>query len=509
MPESILNNLQGQLFPGLDSAYFQLLWLVFTLSVLKFVGRCHPGRNCFLLLLLPVIFYAFGGMGLETDWLSWVFNPLLCVILLLDRFVFSVSPKSLTMSRQHAKRFSIHNENLVTLGLVNHSAHPVYGELLDEIPAALSVKASDVGELRKPIPFRVSAKASNNLSYVLYPIRRGPYCFGRAYCRYKSMLGLLWINATLGEETEVDVYPDLKQIQKLRLKYTKAFSLGELQKRKLGAEGTQFDSLRTYVAGDDLKKISWQATARLDTPIIRVHTHEVEQPIVVLIDAGRKMLGPASAPKRGHSSNDANDKAQNNQDAHVLGSAVTKFDCALNAALAFATVALDRGDEVMARVFHQETVAEVPLGRGKKQCQRLLDTLAHVAAKPVEPDYQSVMLETGKRLSRRAFVVLFTDMIDPLTSRELVNSLLSLARHHVVLVATWQDEALSEEARHIPESLEEAYRQGVRLDLLDIRNRTLRELSRHANISVVDTTPEKLDERVIDRYVSLKLKNRI
>lgn len=479
----------------LGDVYFQVIWLIGTLVILKFAGRCQPSRQCFILLFLPILIYSLGLVGANMVWLSWVFNPLLCCFLLLDRFVLSISPTQLTSARAHHARFSIRNKNQVHLSIQNESAHSVSGELMDQYPDGFQAEPA-LGKLS----FQLKPYETVSLEYHLTPHRRGPYHFGQTYCRYKSPLGLLWIRTTLGAASPVDVYPDMRQIKKLRLLFSKAHALGELQKRRLGSEGTQFDSLRNYFAGDDVRKIAWQATARMDAPVIRVYTHEVEQPIVILVDAGRKMMSGVNLPEQNHS-----DAASSNPKEPRL----SKFDYALNAALAFASVALDRGDDVAMRVFHQDTIAEIPLSRGQKQFQKILSTVAHVQAEAIEPDYESTLLETARSLTKRSLIVLFTDLIDPLTSKTLVHSLGTLAKQHVILVATWQDEWLTQSIKTIPTDIDTIYQQGVRLDLLDLRRRTLQALAHHGNISIVDATPDTLNERVIHHYVSMKLKNKV
>jgi uncharacterized protein (DUF58 family) len=248
-------------------------------------------------------------------------------------------------------------------------------------------------------------------------------------------------------------------------------------------EGTQFSGLRHYFAGDDIRKIAWQATARQDIPVVRTFTHEVEQPILVLLDAGRKM--------------------------DVRVNQLQKYDWALNTALAFMGVAIDRGDAVGAGTFSNRILSSIPLKTGRRHLNRLLDLLGETEVQPVEPDYEAVMLQFARGLKRRSLVVIFTDLIDPLASRSLLASLRSFSRNHMLMVVTLADSQTIAKAEMLPETPYEAYQKGVALDLLALRRETQMALSKNKKAIIIDAPPDKLDETLIARYLELKRQNRL
>jgi uncharacterized protein (DUF58 family) len=279
------------------------------------------------------------------------------------------------------------------------------------------------------------------------------------------------------------VYPDLVRIKQIQLRYSVSLHGGAVERKHLGQEGTQFIGLRSYVVGDDPRKMDWKATARLDFPIVRTYSNEVDQPILILLDAGRKMAVPV----------------------HGLA----KFDWALNAALAFAGVSLSRGDQVGVGVFHQDVVAHVPMRAGGHQMSRLLDALHAVQPAVTEPDYERMLLQFARHLKRRAMVVVFTDLVDPMTSRSLMKSLKVFAAHHLLVLVTLADSDLAALAEAMPETVAAAYEKGVAMDLLAQRRKALMALSQTHGAVIVDAPPEQLDEALINQYLRLKLKNRI
>jgi uncharacterized protein (DUF58 family) len=404
--------------------------------------------------------------------------PLLALALMMDRFLLSVPPQNLVLSRAVNPKWSIGQPNVIQISLINNSEQPLRGEIADSIPQGLLA-----GQHLPVVPFSAAPYAHEVLTIPLKPKRRGAYAFGKIHLRYRSRLGLLWIRIQGGRAETVKVTADLRRLQRMRIQASRALSAGEMQKRTLGLEGTQFSGLRHYFAGDDVRKMAWQATAKRDLPVVRTFEPEVEQPILVLLDAGRKM--------------------------EAVTAGLQKYDWALNTALAFMAVALDRGDCVGAGVFSNRVMAHVPLGMGKSHLNRLLETLGETAVEPVEPDYETVMLQFARRLKRRTLVVILTDLIDPPASRHLLRSLEFFPANHLLMLVALADTDTQALADALPADAYEAYRKGVALDLLEERRRALAVLSGTRQAVVVDAPPERLDETLIQRYLSLKRQNRL
>ena len=382
-----------------------------------------------------------------------------------------------------SRKLSIGQNNLVVLTLINNSDQTISGLVRDSVPEGLM---NDKPASAFTFSVSIEPYSRETVQYEITPDRRGAYRFERVHFRYRSRLGLLWMTLRDGRPDAVTVTPDMRLIRRLRLNASRSQSAGELQKRALGQEGTQFSGLRHYFAGDDIRKMAWQATAKLDIPVVRTYTHEVEQPVLVLLDAGRKMAAPLSDGS---------------------GKRLQKYDWALNSALAFMGVAVDRGDCVGAGVFSNQIIAHVPLGTGRNHLNRLLEILGESEVQRVEPDYEAVMVQFARKLKRRSLVVIFTDLIDPLASRSLLRSLYSFAKTHLLMIVTPAESELLSLGRSMPGDAYAAYRKGVAQDLLELRRETLQSLQKTHHAIVVDAPPEKLDDVLLRQYLQLKQKN--
>ena len=411
-------------------------------------------------------------------WLGWLYTPMLMLLLLWDGLLLSPSPKLLRLGRTVTPRLSIGKRAPVELHAANQSGYRLHVEIADSAPQNLLPQP-------KANCLKLSLQPYENTSavYEIAPSERGVYSFQKIHARYRSRLGLLWITMQDGQPDAVKVTPDLQRIRRLRVQASRAMTPGELKKRTLGLEGTHFSGLRHYFAGDDIRKMAWQATAKLEQPVIRTFEPEVEQPVLVLLDAGRKM---------------------NNWTGGLC-----KYDWALNAALALMAVALDRRDTAGAVVFSNRLLAQVPFGSGGAHWQALLETLSETRVQQVEPDYASVMFQVARRLQRRTLVVLFTDLIDLNASVQLVQGLKAFSKNHTLLIATLSDQDMLAQAQKIPDSAYGVYRKGVTLDLLEQRRQALAKLARYHRATVIDAPPQHLDETLIQRYVQLRQRSGI
>lgn len=461
----------------LQDSFIQLAVLLSCMALLIFAGRTLPSKRGLVFFLLPVPLFFLGFWFPTTQVILDLYNVLFFLTCLVDRFLLSAPPGQIELNRHLQAKFSIHQDNRILLGVINNSTSPLRGFLTDDFPADLAP------DLTLEMEVRVDPYQRTTVDYQIRPMNRGRYRFGRVHLKYASRLGLLWIVKKGGRPETIKVYPDLLRISQMNVRYSKSQQSGEIRKRNLGIEGTQFTGLRSYAVGDDIRKMDWKATARLDTPIVRTFSNEVDQPILLLLDAGRKM------------------------ETRVQG--LTKFDWALNSALAFATVSLNRGDQVGAAVFHQEIVRMVPTGSGPNHMRHLLETLHDVEPKSLEPDYERMFLRVSRHLKRRTLIIVFTDLIDPMTSRSLMKSLKLFSSHHLLILMTISDASLLALGNKMPQTAFEAYEKGVALDLLNLRRHSLMELSKSQGTVVIDVPPEKMDDSLIQQYLTIKLKNRL
>ena len=219
------------------------------------------------------------------------------------------------------------------------------------------------------------------------------------------------------------VYPRLTEIREhqLALRKDRLLDIGVHMARLKGA-GLEFESLRDYQPGDEMRRLDWKATARHGEPLTREYEVERSQHIVLALDLGRTM-------------------------ASRLG-LLTKVDHAVNAAALLAYVAASLGDWVGFYSFVGEPVGFTP--PRKYQFTYLLDALDGLQPQTMESDYYRAFVDISHRLRKRALIVLFTDLPDPDSSARLIGYVRVLTRRHLVLCAALSDYELHALSRRVP-----------------------------------------------------------
>ena len=361
--------------------------------------------------------------------------------------------------------------NRIGLALRNPTARPLRLHVRDEVPASFVVAPRAISALLAPA-------ASETAEYVARPRYRGSFRFGELHTRQCGPLDLVERQSDIPADAPAHVYPDLREIRRYEVSLRRglAYDAGQRRARLPGA-GSLFERLREYGPDDDPRSISWAATARRGSPISVEYETERQQRVLILLDAGRMM-------------------------ASTLGE-LTKLDHAVNTALMLSYVATVKGDEVGLLGFADDVRSYLLPRRGRRQFLRVTEELRKLEVTTTEPDYRAAFEFLRSRTSRRALVVLFTDLVDVEASRSLVAAVNRLAGNNLVLCCLLADPQLAEVASRTPRSTTELYERVVAEEVRDARARAV-ALLRERGVHVIDVPAERLTVAAIQRYLELK-----
>ncbi len=341
----------------------------------------------------------------------------------------------------------------------------------DDVPPAFDVD-------RRTQEVTLAAAGTTALEYVARPRHRGTYRFGDVHLRARTALDLAERQWRVPLAREVKVYPNLLEIRRYEVSVRRglAYDAGMRRARVAGA-GSVFERLREYVPDDDPRRISWTATARRARPISVEYEAERQQRVLVLLDVGRMMSSTLAG--------------------------LTKLDHAVNTALMLSFVAINKGDEVGLLAYADSVAAYLPARRGKGQFRRITEELQRLQPHLTEPDHLGAFTFLRGRSSRRALVVLFTDLIDEEVSRGLVHAVADLAGNNLVLAVTLADPHVAEIAAVRPRSSTELYEKVVAGEVVEARAAALAVLQRRG-VHSVDVPASQLTVATIQRYLELK-----
>jgi uncharacterized protein (DUF58 family) len=397
------------------------------------------------------------------------------IIVLSWRDAATIPPASkLLATRQLPPRFALDVEHSVKLILTNLSAAPVQVTLRDELPDMFEAK-TELPEVTLP------AGGEARLSYDVRPLSRGAHSFGDVILRVQGQRGLVQKHLALAVADTAKVYPNFRGADQYQL-LAQIDQRDEVVRkpRPFKAAGTDFESLRPYIPGEDPRNIDWKATARRGATISRNKQVEKGQQLAVLLDAGRLM-------------------------AETIGK-YSKLEHALNATVMLSYVVQKRGDALSVASFSNKIESFLPTVRGPSLLPRVLESLYAVQVRPVESDYWQAIAQVLMLLNRRSLVILLTDVLDASASAGLINNLSRAAEKHLVLCVVLSEPAVGEMARAVPASVEDTYRKAAACDQLR-RRRLALENMRSRGILVLETDPAHLSVHLVKRYLEIRQAN--
>ncbi|WP_436775411.1 DUF58 domain-containing protein [Yinghuangia sp. YIM S09857] len=316
---------------------------------------------------------------------------------------------------------------------------------------------------------------------MLVPTRRGDR---RAYRVTVRALGPLGLAARQGSHEIPWTVRVLPAFPSRRLLPSKLERLRELDGRSAvltRGRGTEFDSLREYVPGDDVRSIDWRATARNQGVVVRTWRPERDRHILLVLDTGRTSAGR-------------------------IGDA-PRLDAAMDAALLLTAVAARAGDRVDLLAHDRRVRADVRGASRTAVLTSFVQAMAPLEPELVESDAPHLVAEVIRRTKRRSLVVLLTGLDAEAVREGLLPVLPQLTDRHEVVVAAVADPALTEMAasRGTAEAVYDAA--AAERELAERRD-TSASLRRHG-VTVVDAAPGDLASQLTDTYLALKLAGRL
>lgn len=408
---------------------------------------------------------AFGVLGL---WLLFVLALGLCDL------VLAASPRKLALARTLPSRVRLGESVTSELYLSNTGARRLRAIVRDAWQP--SAGAGD-NRTRVLIP----AGERRLVSLTLVPVRRGERRVGQVTVRSFGPLGLWARQVTLDAPGHIRVLPPFHARKHLPSRLTRLKELDGRTSVMVRGQGTEFDSLREYVRGDDVRSIDWRATARRNDVMVRTWRPERDRRIVIVLDTGRTAAARVDDEPR--------------------------LDTAFEASLLLAALASRAGDRIDFLAYDRRSRGRVQGAQGPELLSRMVDTMALIEPELIEMDWSAVPGQVRQITSQRALVVLITAVDAAGSSSGLLTILPQLTRRHTVLVASVTD-PLALTTSQTRASRDEVYlAAAAERALLDVSRVTA--AIRQLGADVVTASPADLPPALADRYIALKAAGRL
>jgi len=437
------------------------LWSSFFLSV-RFFWLLAALTLCFVLSFFFAPLWGLAQVALGA----------LLMLLFIDILLLYGQAEGLEAAREMGEKLSNGDENEIFIRLENHYAQRIWIEVLDELPAQFQIRDFRMLSAMPP-------KSQSRLRYTLRPVKRGEYAFGALHIFVRSVLGLACRRYRFEPQGKVvPVYPAFLQMRKYELLAisNRLTEYGVKKIRRIG-HNLEFEQIKEYVVGDDIRTINWKATARRNDLMVNHYQDERAQQIYSLIDKGRTMRMPF-------------------EDMSLL-------DYAINASLVISKIALLKDDKAGIIAFNNRISAFVPASRVSRQMNTILQTLYHQKSAYKESDLEKLYIHIKNRIAQRSLLLLYTNFESLSSMRRQLPYFRRLAAQHVLVVIFFENTELQQLSKVLAEDLEEVYIQTIAQNMLYEKQLIAKELMQYGIHSIV-TSPAGLSVNTINKYLELK-----
>lgn len=343
--------------------------------------------------------------------------------------------------------------------------------IIDEIPFQFQLRDFKINLVMNPLS--VTEK-----TYSVRPTERGEYAFGTLNIFVSSAIGLFQKGYRFHQPKKVPTYPSFIQMRKYELLaiHNKLHLHGLKKIRRIG-HTSEFEHIKDYVLGDDIRTINWKATAKRDQLMVNQYQDEKSQNVYLIIDKGRVMKMPFDG--------------------------LSLLDYAINASLAMGNVAIKKSDKAGLFTFSKKVDTKLKADNKPIQVQRFLESLYQVTTDFKESDYQKLLIEVKQHVRQRSLLILFTNFETLDGMNRQLPYLRSIAKMHLLTVVFFKNSELDELVYAQPKNTQEVYDKVIAEKLNYDKERIVRELRKYGIYSVL-TRPENLTIDVINKYLEFK-----
>jgi uncharacterized protein (DUF58 family) len=433
------------------------------------------------LLLLGFVWLVPGFWDGRLAYAMPAWDALVLLFALLDGLRLPASAE-LTASRSWSNAPALDSETEIELTIENRGRLIIDCRLVDDLPPALVAEPKTLRLTAFP---RIPAK----LRYRVQPTERGDWETGWLYVRYRSPLGLIerWARAPLTQT--VRVYPALRagEEQQIFLARSRQIDL-QLRRSQQRGLGRDFESLREYREGDDLRDICWTATARRGSPITRQYQTERSQPVWIVLDCGRLMRARVTMTRNPTNSGPTPS---------------SKLDHACTTAVALAQLAHYSGDRVGLLAYGHGIQQRLLPGRGASHLRQLIESLALARAEAGEADHLRATAVLNRLQPRRSLILWVTDLAETAMRPEVIDGALQLLRRHVLLFVAMAQPEVEQIAQARPKNIEQMFRASAAQEMAGRRELLLARLHEQGALTL-DLNPEALTSSVLNQYLTVK-----
>lgn len=402
---------------------------------------------------------------------TWILVYVYFAFIIIDMLLLFATNQKFSATRTTPEKLSNGDENPVTVRLQSGYSFPISIRVIDELPFQFQLRDFEVNR-------KMAANANDTFEYLLRPTERGEYHFGKLNVYVSSPLRLVSRRFMFGDGQMVPTYPSYIQLRKYDLMAfsNRLFQYGLKKIRRIG-HTMEFEQIKDYIPGDDIRTINWKATAKKNQLMVNQFQDERSQNVYMAIDKGRVMKMPFDG--------------------------LSLLDYAINSTLVLANVILKKGDKAGMFTFSKKVENRVAAEKRSGQMQKILETLYNVNTNFFESDYGRLYADIKKNINQRSLILLYTNFETLDGLHRQLPYLKGIAKSHLLVVVFFENTELQEVMMSKARNIQEVYDKVIAEKFAFEKRLIVNELRKYGIYSVL-TTPENLTIDSINKYLEIK-----
>ncbi len=403
--------------------------------------------------------------------IAWLLILLLVAAFLFDIFLLYGTGKAVEAKRVLPKKLSNSDLNSIRITCTTHYPFKTGIILIDELPVQFQ---------KRDFIHRIACIKDEKqvFEYLVRPVDRGEYVFGNLNLYASSPLRIVKRRFVFQKDQMVPVYPSIIQMQQYDFLAinNRLSNIGLKKIRKLG-HTQEFEQIKEYVPGDDIRTLNWKATAKQNRLMVNQYQDEKSQPVYSIIDTGRVMKMPFNGLKL--------------------------LDYAINSALAFTNVALKRNDKTGLVAFSKNIETYLPAIQKPTYLHNILETLYNIDTEFSDSDFGALYGHVKRKINQRSLLLLYTNFEHISALKRQLPYFLALAKKHVLVVIFFENTELEKLIASDAENLQAIYHKTIAEKFSLDKKLMQKELQRYG-IQTILTKPEELTINTINKYLEIK-----
>lgn len=425
----------------------------------------------FYILAVIAVLFVVGFFVPLFFYISKVLLLILTLLVLVDVFILFNQKNGVKVERLLPERLSNGDANKITLQIKSNYSFLSHLSIIEEIPFQFQ-KRDFIFDIKVP------SNQDKTIHYNVRPTQRGIYNFGNINVYASTPLQLATKKYVLGEEKELKCYPSFLKLRDFNFKaFTDAtISYGTKKIRRIG-HSLEFEQIKEYVSGDDIRTLNWKATAKRNQLMINQYVEEKSQPVYSVIDKGRAM--------QMHFNN------------------ISLLDYAVNATLAISNVILRKQDKAGMLSFSRKLEDIIVAEQRNSQMNLISEALYNIKTDFSESDFSSLYAVVKRKITNRSLLILYTNFETMDGLNRQLSYLRALAKNHLLLVVFFKNTELNDVVNSKSENIQNVYDTVIAEKFMYEKKRIVNALKKYGIQSVL-TEPQNLTGDTINKYLELK-----